>query len=154
MIKRREKSEAEVSVGAFPDIAFLLIIFFILTTSFIQNKGTRLDIPAGENKQGETKKETPTILLSEKDIKYNKKSITPRALRETLKAENFPKKAESDRVVILECQGDVKYQRYFSIVTIINNSGAVMALMTQEKGDGKNAKSKNDAKNNSDGAAK
>ncbi|MBM4031608.1 MAG: biopolymer transporter ExbD, partial [Planctomycetes bacterium] len=43
---RKQRPFFEPEVTSFADIAFLLIIFFILTTTFVVPAGQKLDIPA------------------------------------------------------------------------------------------------------------
>ena len=46
-IARRKRREANIDVTSFSDIAFLLIIFFILTTTFVKPAGRKMEIPSG-----------------------------------------------------------------------------------------------------------
>ena len=48
-LPRRTKQAADVDLVAFADVAFLLIIFFILTTTFVKNQGQLLEMPSASS---------------------------------------------------------------------------------------------------------
>ena len=45
MIKRKKRGGAEVNASSMADIAFLLLIFFIITSNVVNDRGTRLTLP-------------------------------------------------------------------------------------------------------------
>lgn len=48
-VKKRESPEAEITSSSMADIAFLLIIFFMVTTIFSATKGLEFKLPAEDN---------------------------------------------------------------------------------------------------------
>ena len=51
-VKRRQKSNPEIPTSSMADIAFLLIVFFLVTTTMNQDKGIGMQLPpAGESKK-------------------------------------------------------------------------------------------------------
>ena len=51
-LKRKPRPDADINVGPFSDIAFLMIIFFILATTLIKPAGGKLDIPSAHLGRG------------------------------------------------------------------------------------------------------
>lgn len=45
MIKRRNKPQAEIPTGSLPDIVFMLLIFFLVTTTIDMDKGIPMVLP-------------------------------------------------------------------------------------------------------------
>jgi biopolymer transport protein ExbD len=133
LFTRKRQSEVELNLSSFSDIAFLLLTFFILATSFISNEGTKMQIPAGEASQNQNSDKQPTILLTKEEMRYQEKAMTLKDLRTALLAEKFKDKAPEARVIILECHDEVPYQTYFNVVTAIEAAGGVMAVMVPEK---------------------
>lgn len=133
----REKAEAEIDVGAFADIAFLLIIFFILTTSIVRSTGQEVELPQAqtpENKKVDDK--TPTVNLLEDKILFgedeeNMDEISIDALRADLLARNLREAEESERMVVLEVGEDVAYDRYFKTVSMISDVGGIIAIVEE-----------------------
>ena len=71
--RRRGRADAEIDVTAFSDIAFLLIIFFILTTTFVKPFGHKMEIPAGSSDPAEKDETVPTVVLRGDKILYGEK---------------------------------------------------------------------------------
>ena len=135
--RKREKTEAEIDVGAFADIAFLLIIFFILTTSIVRSTGRELELPQAqtpENKKVDEK--TPTVNLLVDQILYGEdedtmEEITLDGLRATLLSRNLREAEEAERMVVLEVGEEVNYDRYFKMVSMISDVGGIIAIVEE-----------------------
>lgn len=103
-----------VSTATMADIAFLLIIFFMLTTAFTVKKGLDLRLPDKEQRQ--PVKEDQIIIL---DILNNGtltlagKSIDITALRSTLRQNNT---LNPEKFVIIQAQEDVTFERLIDVL--------------------------------------
>ena len=73
MAKRHPKKrrDVEMSISSFSDIAFLLIIFFILATTLVQVSGVINEIPSGEQSQSDQDLESPTVQLEHGRVLFN-----------------------------------------------------------------------------------
>jgi biopolymer transport protein ExbD len=133
-LHRRNRAMAALDVSAFADIAFLLIIFFILTTTFVRPAGAPLEIPAGAEDKKQSEKKNLTVSLSPTAIRYGEKgeAVTLDELRARLLKRDLPRRAEADRIVILDSAPTVKYQAYYEVVMVINSTGGVLALIDEE----------------------
>lgn len=131
LLKKRKKDDAEINVGAFADIAFLLIIFFILTTTFIKPAGEKLEIPSGTTDPEQKEQKQLTISLSPAEIHYGEKAekMTLAELQTALAKEAFPTKPEKNRIVILDTDAAVTYEEYFKVVMAITQAGGVLGLV-------------------------
>ncbi len=132
---RKSRPEAEVPTGSFADIAFLLIVFFILTTTLVQPAGSDLKIPSGKSDPKQAERKQLTITLQDSRIFFGEKGteVTLDDLRERLAAEKLMDKSEDDRIVILEAAPNVKWQEYFEVLNAIKTAGGVVALIEREK---------------------
>jgi len=138
-LKRKERGSSEIDVGSFSDIAFLLIIFFILTTTFTKIAGNKIEIPSGSSEQSESEQKQIAVTLSAESITYGEdaKSIGIDELRVVLAKEKFETKEPEDRMVVLETEGEVVYERYFQVVMAINDAGGVLTLIDHAGGEDK-----------------
>ncbi len=93
MRKRRAKAEEESEVNMTPmlDVVFIMLIFFIVTASFVKESGIEVNRPDAATAE---KKERGNILVAISEtgqIWIDKRQVDPRALRaniERLHAEN------------------------------------------------------------------
>ncbi len=134
MIKRKKhKSIPDIPVSSFSDIAFLLIIFFILTTTMTKEKGFMTDFPSGQVSMQAAQK-NPTVAVSDSDIRLNDRPVTHEQLFQKLLALKLgAKEKEQDRLVILETQGSLSYQRYYGVMATIAQASGVVAIVKESK---------------------
>ncbi len=89
--RRREQEESEVNLTPMLDVVFIMLIFFIVTASFVKEAGIDVSRPPAATAE---RKERGNILIAitENDqIWMDRRQVDPRALRaniERLHAEN------------------------------------------------------------------
>lgn len=132
--RMKKKEGGHIPTDSFSDIAFLLIIFFILTVALTQTRGILTEMPAGSTDPQTQTDKTPTIHLLGDIIRFNDDPIDMPRLNQSLAAMNLPEKPENDRVILLETERSVPYQIYFQVLSSISHHGGVVALV--EEGDG------------------
>lgn len=137
-IGKKRQGDVSPDLTSFSDIANLLIIFFILTTSLARPFGRQMEMPSSAKPPEELKQpaDTPTINLSADTIKISEgdkegRDLTMDELRRELWKRNFPQKSEKERCVVLETADDVTYERYYQVATAIAAAGGVVAIMEE-----------------------
>lgn len=121
-----------IPTASFADIAFLLIIYFILTMAMIETLGFKTDMPAGQKSEKEPEK-TATVQLHDDQIRLNDELMSVAKLRESLQAMHFDKKTGNDKIVLLEATGNVQYQDYFAVMAAITGSKANLVIVQEEE---------------------
>jgi len=129
---RKQRRDSEVPVSAFSDIAFLLIIFFILATTLVQVSGVVTEIPSGEQAQTQQEEETPTVRIEGDRVLLGEKHVDMKELRRRLAKMNLHQKTGDGKVVLLEASGNVIYQTYFDVMASISAAGGVTAILQEE----------------------
>jgi biopolymer transport protein ExbD len=129
-LKKRGR-DTDIPVASFSDLAFLLIIFFIIATTLQKTTGIITDIPAGEKTEQQEQK-NPIININDRAILLNDKPVTPAELRRQLMEMDLAHKEGNDKVVMLETRGKVIYQDYFEVISSISAAGGVVALVKEE----------------------
>ncbi|RKX65445.1 biopolymer transporter ExbD [candidate division TA06 bacterium] len=76
-IKRIEKGSIEIPTASTGDIAFLLIVFFMVTTVFRAEQGLRINLPAAENAKKLPNKGVAHIWIGEDGIISIDDNIVP-----------------------------------------------------------------------------
>lgn len=73
MTKRhvRQDEDADIDMTPMLDIVFIMLIFFIVTTSFVKEKGLEVNTPEQKNQpQNQSKTKTVSILIDERGMIY------------------------------------------------------------------------------------
>ena len=122
--RRREQEESEVNLTPMLDVVFIMLIFFIVTASFVKEAGIDVTRPPAATAE---RKERGNILIAitENDqIWMDRRQVDPRALRaniERLHAEN-----PQGSVVI---QAD-KNSKNGLLVMVMDAAGGLMTVPT------------------------
>lgn len=132
---RREKEEPTVPTDSVSDIAYLMIIFFILTTSIRKLTGFNADIPSAQQQQQQQQSEkTPTLKLHPGGMSFNDQPVDLAAFRKALADMKLEKRPEEKRVIVLDAAKGVDYQAYYEAMSAISGAGGIVGVMTEEDG--------------------
>ena len=128
---RRHEGEGEIPVSSFADIAFLLIIYFILVTTLVKTQGFVPQVPAGE--KSEESQKTNTVLLHNDEIRFNDDVMSVQQLSTKLRDLRLDRETEENKVVLVEATGRVEYQQYFDVAAAITNAGGAVGITVEEE---------------------
>lgn len=130
--KRRRQGDPSIPTDTFGDIAFQLIIFFVVTANFVKMAGFYADLPS--SKKGENSADNaPTVTLTGDKINWHDQEVTMKVLREKLADQKFADKEATKRFVMLKALPSVKHQIYFQVWAAIVKAGGSVAV---EEGEG------------------
>jgi biopolymer transport protein ExbD len=115
MKRRRNRPATEFAASAMSDIAFLLLIFFLVTTIFAVEQGIPLALPGQESKNVKVNRKNLLVISA-----YPNGSITmdktPIAMTE-IRASIEQKLAENEKlVVVIETHPDSEYGTMIDIL--------------------------------------
>lgn len=128
-IARKPRPPGDIDVTSFSDIAFLLIIFFVLTTTFVKTMGAAVAIPSStQDPAKKTEEQYPTVVLAAESMKFRDRDVSLDQLREQLAEMKLPEKKEEQRFIVLESAPEVGYERYFQVMTAISRAGGILAI--------------------------
>jgi len=137
-VKRRAQGDQAIDMGPFADIAFLLIIFFILTTSLSRPWGKQIDMPAVTESKEKEKADNLTVDVQDTKILLSRnekdfEEINIEQLRTKLLALDLPKKEEKERMIVVNLAAKVKFERFYQVLTAISHAGGVVTLIEEEE---------------------
>lgn len=127
------------------DIAFNLIVFFLVCASTLPDSGRKQNIPSSETveQQNEDKNENVEIALSVlRDAKtgqpihrclVNGEAVATGDLVASLRSKLDKKAAQEDKVVVVKSKKDVPYQFWITVTTAIEDAGGVVTLQLEEE---------------------
>jgi biopolymer transport protein ExbD len=129
----KKRREMAIPTDSFSDIAFLLIVYFLVATTLVKVKSITADLPAGEKSSSAQSDKTPTVNLRGNEIFLNDKPLDLPELNARLAALELPALAPEKRVVLLESAAGTPYQNYFQALAAISANGGVVAIVEEEK---------------------
>jgi biopolymer transport protein ExbD len=127
-LQSRNKIEAAFSMASMTDLIFLLLIFFMLTSSFVTPSGLPVNLPSSSSSTIEVQKVSVTIT---QDLKYfvNEKQVTRGSLQNELKS----KIATPEGVVILHIDKSVPTEELVYVAGIATGLKARVSIATKPK---------------------
>jgi biopolymer transport protein ExbD len=120
------------SMAAMSDLAFLLIIFFMVCAQFVQQSGTEVELPlAGTGTESD---ELPIKVTITKNgaIFVNDLSIPTAELPRELQGRIRMAETPTDRTVILRAERTLDYGTIRPVVDAVDRSGGMLELAVVE----------------------
>jgi biopolymer transport protein ExbD len=126
-IQRRNKVSAEFSMSSMTDIVFLLLIFFMITSTLVSPNALKLLLPSSSSKTVAPQ----TIAVSiDKDIKYYVE--TEEMLFENIEAVLLSKISNiPEATIVLNVDKSVPTEFLVKVMDIANRNGFKMILATK-----------------------
>jgi biopolymer transport protein ExbD len=135
-LSAKNRAPPAIPTDSFGDIAFLLIIFFVVATKLVQKLGVVAEMPSGQRSSTPSAKST-TVQIVDNRLLLDNEQVDGMVLRERLRKKELAKQSGDARVVVIEASGEVNYQAYFDVMATISGAGGVIAIATEEEGKGK-----------------
>lgn len=133
--RRRQSKKhrsGEIPTGSFADIAFLIIIYFLIATTLVKVKSITADLPTGEKQADAQIDKTPTLNLLDDQMFFNDNPVTIQTLNDRLAAMGLADKPAGKRVIMLESTDETPWEVYFHALAAISANGGVVALVEEE----------------------
>lgn len=127
----QHKSLAVFSYSSLTDIVFLLLIFFLLSSSFVIQSGIKVQLPKSAAAEQETQRQI-VITVTEKGLIFlNDRQVTT----ESLGAQLAPLIGEDrDKIVIIKADQTVSLQSAVQVMDIAKGVGALRLLIATQPG--------------------
>ncbi len=127
MAGRRNKRHAEIDITPLIDVLFMLIIFFVLTASFVQGK-LDVQLPSGEGSSADTQGAVIVTVAADRKIFWNGREVNKEELRR-LSAES------RGRETLVAGDETVPYGDVAEILSLLRKEGITSAgLMLSGEG--------------------
>jgi biopolymer transport protein ExbD len=120
-MKKRIRA-GEIPTASMADIAFLLLIFFLVTTTIDTDKGLGLVLPPkGEEKEIPKRNISNLLINARGDVLLDKQPIQIRDIRQVV----MEKMAANDKLIFsVKTHAKAKYQAYISILDQLKMANA------------------------------
>lgn len=117
-LKRGNKPNAEFSMSSLTDIIFLLLIFFMLTSNFVQI--SPFELPVSDSKTVAPTNITVQIQNDEKDVQLNNIRVSDRMLARALTDAKAQVKDEEQATVTIVAEVGVPFSRVQNVIEAAN----------------------------------
>ena len=119
--RHRIEDEAEINITPMLDIVFIMLIFFIVTTSFVKEEGLEVSRPSNAPPKEIKQKKGPIVVKidSASLISVKGRILEPRAVEANLEREHA-EKPDSSLIIAAHPEADTE-----SLVTILDAAKAV-----------------------------
>lgn len=125
-LKSKHKISASFSMSSMTDIIFLLLIFFMLTASFITPSGLPVNLPSSKSSEIVMQKVSVTIT---ENLTYfvNNKVVSRSALESNLRQSLNGEQG----IVVLHCDSSVPVERLVEVAGIATSLKAKVSIATK-----------------------
>ncbi len=135
MPKKKLLTQDAIPTTSLADMMFLLLIFFIMTTTLARVTGIVTDMPAGSKTQQQNQGDkNVTLGLHNGQFTVDDKAMTIEEAERYLKGLHLSQRTDDARVVVLSATGSENYQYYFRAMSMIQACGGIVAIETEEGG--------------------
>ncbi|MBU1428341.1 biopolymer transporter ExbD [bacterium] len=124
------KKGANFDLTPLIDVVFLLLIFFMLTTTFVNLENrVKVNLPSGDFAAAQASENIIVTITENNTIYLNGKLIDPLKLTENVAAEL---KKEPEKIVVLEADKNVLHGKVIRVMDLLKKGGAEkIAIATQ-----------------------
>jgi len=126
----QNKKSARFDLTPLIDVVLLLVIFFMLTTTFINVESRiKVNLPTGDFAAAEPSENITVTITENNTIYFNGKLIDPLKITENVATEL---KNDQKKLVILEADQNVLHGKVIRVMDLIKKGGAVtIAIATK-----------------------
>ncbi|CAN5290827.1 hypothetical protein BH23VER1_BH23VER1_05320 [soil metagenome] len=121
-------------VMAAPDIAFILIVFFLVCASVQPDSGRPQTIPRTEDQAPESPRtKTVEVSVTAGAVVLNGELIAPAEVGPSIAALLHGTTRDDDRIVVVKSSPDTPYDRWIDVTGAIAGAGGIITLQLEEK---------------------
>ncbi len=133
-IRRRNNLLVEPPHSATSDIAFILIIFFLICASVQPDSGRKQTLPKSEEQpEKKQQSENPEVGISRSGIVLNGNPMKVQRFKSEIQRVLARKKREVDKIVLVKSKPDTPYERWIEVTGIIEDVGGTITLQIEEQ---------------------
>jgi biopolymer transport protein ExbD len=130
-LKKRSKVNAEFSMSSLTDIIFLLLIFFMLTSSMVQ---ISMDLPTS-NSQTVAPTDMAVMLKVDGSLTYNGKAVRQNEIKRKVQADIAKSDNPENATVSIIAETGVKWERIDPIMNIAKSLKIRAIMATKARKD-------------------
>ena len=120
-IRRRPRSEISIELAPLIDVVFLLLIFFMVSTTFIRESELSIDLPEAESQQQQQDEDVVEVTISaDGEYAVNGRMLADNSLATLMRALSDTKQADVRRKLVINADANARHQ---SVVRAMDAAG-------------------------------
>jgi biopolymer transport protein ExbD len=132
-VRRSTRLLVEPSAVTTGDIAFNLIVFFLVCASAAPDSGRRQNIPRSETIPQQAKTQHIEVQLTRTTMAINGDVIRPSEFAPRLRKLLASKTRPEDQVVIVKSRPEVPYHHWITATSLIEEAGGIITIQREEE---------------------
>ncbi len=134
--QRHHKAAPHVPFIALADIAWQIIIFFMVASTFARNEALKVDLPSAAGSQGGQYENNVTVTAGEAMLMLDGSNIELSQLQPRIKDLLAGKTTEQGKIVVVVAKDDLTFQRSSELLYAIQKAGGVPLFSDEMTGSG------------------
>lgn len=118
--KPKKKRRVLINITSLIDVMFLLLIFFMVTSTFLDQPGMKLDLPTADSAEVARVEKLVLFISSDEQIVFNDKPVSLDDLEETMR-ESMSE--IEDRTLVLNADKAVQHGTVIRVMEIAKDLG-------------------------------
>ena len=118
--KRKRRYQPEINVINFIDVLLMLLIFFMISTTFIKQPGIRVDLPLARSGTGDTQEGIVITITNDNTLFLNGQKVTKEVLYSNLRQLNLERQ---DHLVVIRADKKVEHGWVVAVMDTAKTAG-------------------------------
>ena len=128
-LRRHQHQQIQLNIAPLVDMVFLLLIFFLLTSSFILNEGIKVNLPEAKSSQMQDRKGITVGITKDGKIFLDGEEISLEDLSQRLAGMI---KKDPGKAVIIRADKEVILEKAIRVLDTVKLSGATKIVVATE----------------------
>jgi len=129
-LSSHKKRKVTLNLTSLIDVLFILIIFFTVSSTFLEQPGIELKLPEAESSEGHTAQKIIIYVDKNKNVFLNDNIVSINNLISELK--NLPN-FESDKSIVLKADTNVSHGMVIEIMDLLRRQGIYKIVVSTVK---------------------
>ena len=129
----RQRLLIEPPAMAAPDIAFILIVFFLVCASVQPDTGKSQTLPRTEEQsEPEAQSNTLEVSMTKGAVVLNGEMVSAQEVAPRVRSLLSGARRDEDRIVVIKSSDDTPYERWINVTTAVESAGGIITLELEE----------------------
>ena len=129
-LSNKKKRKVSLNLTSLIDVLFILIIFFTVSSTFLEQPGIELKLPEAESSEGHTAQKVIIYVDKSKNIFLNDQIVSFNNLATEMKK---LANAQKDKSIVLKADTDVTHGVVISIMDLLRQQGFYKIVISTNK---------------------